>query len=318
MGQGTFWGLFIGIDRYASAAIGELSCARRDAMALEALFADTLGGSTTLLVDTDATRASIEEVFARFAGCDLEDTVVIAYSGHGSQTHELIVHDTDVADLAGTSIALDELEAWFARIPARRLVLLLDCCFSGGVGSKVLAVPAQPRDPRSTEARLQQLAGNGRLVFTASAADEAAWEHAGHGHGFLTYYLIEALRGCEEVVRAGRISVYRLLEHVTERVTAAARQIGRPQNPAVRGTIDGEFHWPVFVEGPRFAAAFPERAPAQVTADLSSLTDAGFPMELVQAWGAAIPSLNQLQVDAINDFGVLDSEHRHPRRRVKP
>jgi helicase len=54
-----FRGLFIGIDRYSSDQIGELSCARRDAVALEALFADTLGGSSILLTDADATRERI-------------------------------------------------------------------------------------------------------------------------------------------------------------------------------------------------------------------------------------------------------------------
>jgi helicase len=51
-----FQGLFIGIDRHASPAIGELSCACRDAIALEALFTDTLGGRSVLLTDGDATR----------------------------------------------------------------------------------------------------------------------------------------------------------------------------------------------------------------------------------------------------------------------
>lgn len=52
----AFRGLFIGIDRYQSPDINELSCARRDAIALEALFADTLGGATVLLTDQEATR----------------------------------------------------------------------------------------------------------------------------------------------------------------------------------------------------------------------------------------------------------------------
>jgi helicase len=47
----AFHGLFIGVDRYASRHINWLSCAKRDAVALEALFADTLGGTTTLLTD---------------------------------------------------------------------------------------------------------------------------------------------------------------------------------------------------------------------------------------------------------------------------
>ncbi len=59
-----FRGLFIGIDRYSSTGIDELTCARRDATALEALFFDTLGGSTVLLADAEATRQRIEDAFA--------------------------------------------------------------------------------------------------------------------------------------------------------------------------------------------------------------------------------------------------------------
>jgi helicase len=79
----AFRGLFIGIDRYVSAGIDELNCARRDAVALEALFSDTLGGTTVLLTDADATRGRIEAAFAELAACNPDDTVVIAFSGHG-------------------------------------------------------------------------------------------------------------------------------------------------------------------------------------------------------------------------------------------
>src|SRR5689334_1697617 len=81
----AFRGLFIGIDRYISTGIDELTCARRDPMALEALFSDTLGGRTVLLADAEATRQRIEAVFGELAACDPEDTVVIAFSGHGSE-----------------------------------------------------------------------------------------------------------------------------------------------------------------------------------------------------------------------------------------
>lgn len=305
----AFRGLFIGIDRYVSPAIHELSCARRDAVALETLFADTLGGSTVLLADTDATRARIEQEFAELSGCDADDPVVIAFSGHGSETHELATHDTDPLDLPGTAIPLDLVQEWFSRIPARRLILFLDCCFSGGFGAKVLHVDAKPRDMRSTDARLSQLAGAGRIVFTASSADEPAYEHAKFGHGFLTYYLLELLRGATEVVSGGKISLYRVLSHVTDRVKAAAAQIGRPQTPTLRGAIDGDVSWPVFVEGPRYAAAFPERMQAPVTTDLASLKLVGFPDSLIAAWAGAIPAFNPLQLAAINDFNVLRGDH---------
>jgi replicative superfamily II helicase len=305
----AFRGLFIGIDRYRSPTIGDLSCARRDAMALDALFADTLGGTSRLLTDADATRSAIEAEFDSLANCDAEDTVVIAFSGHGSETHELIPHDADTADLTNTAVPLDALQEWFSRIPARRLVFFLDCCFSGGLGSKVLQTDVKPRDLRSAEVKLDQIAGDGRLIFTASRADEPAYENVKHGHGFLTLFLIEALRGAAEVVLASRIPVYRLLDHVSARVSAAAAQFGLQQHPTMKGRIEGDLNWPVFTEGQRFAAAFPDRRVSAVTSDLTSLEAAGFPQQLVEAWAEAIPSLNPLQISAINEYGVLQGEH---------
>lgn len=305
----AFQGLFIGVDRYASPSIKELTCAARDATALEALFADTLGGRTTLLTDAAATRGRIEAEFLELAKCSPEDTVVIAFSGHGSDTHELVTYDTDVRDLKATAVPLDLLQEWFSKVPARRLIFFLDCCFSGGMGAKVFNVGVHSRDLTSVEARLAELAGAGRIIFTASSATEPAYEDSRFGHGFLTYFLLEALRGANEVVSSGKISLYRLLEHVTARVKSAAGQISRPQNPTMRGTIDGELMWPVFVPGEKYRAAFPDRVAVPVTADLASLRSHGFPAALVSAWSGAIPSLNVLQTTAINDCGLLDGKH---------
>ena len=105
----AFKGLFIGIDRYNSPEINWLSCANRDAKALHALFTDTLGGETMLLTDEQATVAAIQERFEQLANCDPGDVVVVAFSGHGTETHELVAHDTDLYDLASTTIPLTTL-----------------------------------------------------------------------------------------------------------------------------------------------------------------------------------------------------------------
>ena len=54
----------------------------------------------------------------------------------------------------------------------------------------------------------------------------------------------------------------------------------------------------MFVRGPRFSAAFPERNKPAVTVDLASLASAGFPERLIAAWAVAIPPLNVLQTSA--------------------
>jgi len=105
-----------------------------------------LGEGGKLLTDEDATRLAIESHFAQLAACHQDDVVVIAFSGHGTETHELVTFDADLSNLSGTCIPLDILTQWFSRIPARRLVCFLDCCFSGGMGAKVLHVELMPRN----------------------------------------------------------------------------------------------------------------------------------------------------------------------------
>jgi len=305
-----FAGLFVGIDRYASPAINWLSCARRDAIALHALFTDTLGGDSKLLLDSEATRANIEKELKELQKCGEDDFVVIAFSGHGSPTHQLISYDADIRDLDATAIPLETLTNWFSHISSKRLFFILDCCFSGGMGAKVLQLESLPRSMDSVEKLLEQLSGEGRLIITASTATEPAWENQKFGQGFLTHFLIEALQGAEEVLDSGKIHIYRLLEHITKQVSSAAAQIGKKQNPTFRGKIDGEVMLPVFKPGKMFNAAFPEKAKPKVTEDPNSLSAWGFPSEIISAWTeGAIKSLNSLQLEAINEFRVLEGQH---------
>ena len=305
----VFHGLFVGIDRYASPGINELAFAERDARALHALFADTLGSGGELLVGKDANRATIEKQFENLAGCNPDDVVVISFSGHGSETHELVTYDADPADLASTCIPLDLLTEWFKQIPARHLVCIMDCCFSGGMGAKVLKVESRPRALTSEDVQLAGLAGDGRVILTASTASQPAWENARLGHGLLTYHLIEALTGPEEIREGDRLSIYQVLQWVVRRVSAAADALGKAQHPTLRGAWDGEPTWPVFRRGKLFSDLFPDTAPPPATSELSSLEAHGIPQEVLDAWGEDIPELNRLQVEAINEFGVLRGKH---------
>lgn len=175
-------GLFVGIDRYASPYINWLSCARCDATALHALFSDTLGDGAVLLTDEAATKEAIEAQLQHLTRCDPDDVVVLAFSGHGTTTHGLVTFDADLSDLVNSCIPLGALTDWFSKIPANRLICVLDCCFSGGMGAKVLTVDATARGFTSVNALLDQLSGEGRLILTAASATEEAWEHQRLGH----------------------------------------------------------------------------------------------------------------------------------------
>lgn len=307
--KGQYHALFVGIDKYASPAISELRCAERDAQALHALFADTLGEGGVLLRGAGATRDALEAEFARLATTSPDDVVVLAFSGHGSETHELVTYDTDVADLPGTAFPLDLLLERFKAIPARRLICILDCCFSGGLGAKVLQVEERPRTLSSADSLLSKMAGDGRLILTASGPEEPAWENSKVGHGYLTHYLLEALQGAKPAEKAGKLSVLRLLEYVAGHVRQEVEKLGRSQRPTLRGTIEVELTWPIFKRGAAYAAAFPGSLTTPVSADVKSLSDRGFRDEILTSWAGSVAELNALQLEAINDYGVLDGEH---------
>lgn len=308
-----FHSLFVGIDRYDDLRINWLGGAVRDASALHALFADTVPGSShVLLTDGDATvdgiRSALETLVAE-AGPD--DVVFIFYAGHGSDTHEIVCYDTDVADLAATSLPLDELADTLSRINGKTVLCALDCCFSGGLGSRVFATGLTSRGITRTTPTdiLSRFIGTGRLVLTASADDEEALESALHRHGLFTYRLLEALQGVDDVRDGDQIDVLKVVGYVTNRVLADAAQMWRVQTPTLRGQVDGRLLWPAFTAGSQYGALFPDRVRQPATSDPASLLAYGLPQEVLDVWSGSISQLNDLQLRAINDHGVLDGKN---------
>ena len=306
----TFHGLFVGIDRYASPLISDLSCSARDARALYALFADSVGDDhSTLLTDVQATRREILGRLELITTADTDDLVFIHFSGHGSDTHHLVTHDAEPHLLDRTTIRLEELVDRFAAIPAKNLILCLDCCFSGGAGAKVFHSPVAPRMPASTEALLGRIGGSGRVILTASGAEQAAIEDRRKGHGIFSYYLIQALTGAPEVLDAGAIPLLALANFVTQSVEEAAAQFRHIQQPALRGTLDGAVRLPRLEQGDVFEGFFPRSSTKPLTPDLQSLVPHGFSADVISALHAHIPSLNQLQQDAVNHMGLFAGAH---------
>ncbi len=72
--------------------------------------------------------------------------VFIFYTGHGSDSHEIVCYDTDVEDLAGTPLPLGELADTLSRINGTAVLCALDCSFPGGLGSRGLATVSRHLD----------------------------------------------------------------------------------------------------------------------------------------------------------------------------
>jgi helicase len=305
-----FKSLFIGVNEYKSPLISNLSCCVRDAQALYALFCDSFGDDNSiLLTDKEATRESILRNIRALHVCAPDDTVVIYFSGHGSDSHHLISYDADPLSLDTTAIHLDELTTLFLEIPARNLVLLLDCCFAGGAGAKVFHAPIATKASSSAEMLLSQISGSGRLILTAAAADQEAIEVRRLGHSLFTFYVLEALKGAPEVVRSGAVPILGMIEFVTRSVVSTAGQWRHKQEPTMRGSIEGELVFPLLAPGPIYRSYFHDHSGVTTTAHVKDLLNFGFAPQVIEIWKGSISTLNELQQDAINRAGLFQGQH---------
>lgn len=101
-------------------------------------------------MDEEATYNVIEALLAQtLDAATKHDTVLLTFSGHSTHNHRLVAHDTSLADLAATTLSMTSLAERFRRSEAWHILLVLDCCFSGGAPAKVIEDGLQARG-RST------------------------------------------------------------------------------------------------------------------------------------------------------------------------
>ena len=296
-------GLFIGIDHYKT-PVNRLTCATNDAQALSALFEDTLDGEVALLVDDAATRQNILEELTLLSDSHPDDLVVVSFSGHGTPDHDLVPVDVDPCQRS-SMLPLDDIASMLDRVPAEQLLVILDCCFSGGFGGERVFAPTAERAMIEDRTSLAHL-GRGRVVITASDAGEPALETAQLRHGLLTYHLLVALQGPAELGDEPHLPLPLLLQFATRAVMDEAARLGAVQTPTVYGSIRGDARLPKLIPGERWAALFPSRSRPPATIDWGSLSPYGLPQAAIERWKLQMPSLNELQLEAINGCGVLD------------
>lgn len=290
-------GLFIGIDRYQSTFIRDLNGAARDATALYALLSDSIPEmEARLLRDREATHESVEAALrGLLLDAEGDDVLLIAFAGHGTQDHRLVLSDTEVENLPGTTIDMSFLAEAFRQSRARSVIFFRDCCFSGGATARVLDLGLVARG-----IALNDVAGDGRIMVAAAMPDQEAYEDPKSRHGLFTGAIIEVLSTAGE-----RISVLNLFDRVQALVRANAGRMGYFQDPVIFGHVEGGLTLPAGRKGKCWLEHFPELANPDLTGPLEQLKGYGFPEQAIAAWKTLFPSLNSLQLQSVNECGVL-------------
>jgi uncharacterized caspase-like protein len=79
--------------------------------------------------------------------------------------------------------------------------------------------------------------GKGRVILTASGANEVSGEDDDLRHGVFTYFLLEGLRGKADTDRDSIITVDEVYRYVSREVPRAT---GQEQHPVKKGIVEGQ------------------------------------------------------------------------------
>ena len=115
------------------------------------------------------------------------------------------------------------------------MVFIVDSCYSGASGGRTIGITGVRSN--ISEAFLDRItSGKGRVIISASGANEVSAEYDKLEHGVFTYYLIEGLRGKADSDSNGLITVDEVYRYVSEHVP---QETGQEQHPIKKGTVEG-------------------------------------------------------------------------------
>ena len=244
----------VGVNKAPLSKLPELHHAEGDAQAMAEVLEHC--GFTLLqppLLGERATSDEIRKAVLKLARDRKDDDFLLLYfSGHGQlmlgeAERELVYlgsadfNERDVKDFEASHVHLQFLrELLYERTQAGRVLVILDCCFSGNMG---LAERDQYLDDLRRRINYyfkapgsESLARSGGLRLALAAAGHYQPAVERDGHGIMTGYLLSALRGeIEEVIEVdygGQVSIqglHRYLERVMQKV----------QTPSLSGDTAG-------------------------------------------------------------------------------
>jgi hypothetical protein len=218
-----------------------------------------------LLLDEKATQAGFRQGLASLAHrCNQDSTVFIYLSSHGGRIESgphageyiLPVDTAYTSDesLATTAVSGAEFTEALRAISARKMVILFDCCHSGGIGQPKAAGIAEIKSiPESYYEVLKS--GRGRVILASSRSTEYSYVLPSASNSLFTQHLLAGLRGGAPGP-GGVIRVFDLFTYVQPKVTSD--QAG--QHPIFKAEVEENFPIALYLGG-KAPTTMPASAP---------------------------------------------------------
>jgi hypothetical protein len=230
--------LIIGNEDYSRFQTGltsesNVDFAKRDAGIFSQYANKTLGipsENITLLVNATSAQMQreIEKLSELTAAYEGEASILFYYAGHGfpdEETKESYLMPVDVsgADVK-LGIKLNLLYEKLTRYPAKKVIVVLDACFSGGGRNQgLLAARGVQVKPR------ENVIGGNLVVLSSSTGKQPSLPYSNKQHGIFTYFLLKKLKETR-----GEINLEALSEYVSREVSINSLKINsKKQNPTI-------------------------------------------------------------------------------------
>ncbi|MGH3779111.1 MAG: caspase, EACC1-associated type [Pseudonocardiaceae bacterium] len=210
--SGTRAALLVGCSEYEDAGFPPLPAPIQDISALKRVLGDPSIGD--FAIDTVFNRpaaAVSEEIENLFADRKPDDLLLLYFSCHGVLDAKgrlsFVVANTKKERLDSTGISARWVTEQMDRSRSQRIVLLLDCCYSGAFSGGLRRRSADVEDIS------EQFRGRGRVVITASDKLEYAY-----GSEFTNAVVRGLESGAADIDGDGLVAVGELYEYVYEQV----------------------------------------------------------------------------------------------------
>lgn len=169
--------LIVACDDYTDPMLRQLRAPAQDAEGLGRVLSDPkIGGFDVQTVLNEPAYVITEAVEDFFADRKPDDLLLMHFSGHGVKDEAgdlyFAAATSKLRRLAATAVSSAFVNGRMNRSRSKRIVLLLDCCYSGAFDSGMTARAGGGIDLQ------ERLSGRGRAIITASSAMEYAFEGA--------------------------------------------------------------------------------------------------------------------------------------------
>ncbi len=204
-------------DESDKSKLPDLICPEKDVDGLSTVLASERGEFEVLSLKNQPSYQILRELQRKVKQANSDDLLLLYYSGHGKPNKSGLLHlttlDTVIAELETSAIPINRVYDILGTGKAKKIVILLDCCYSGAAGQGFKG---------AVDDQLQQL-NNARGIYLITSATElqVAHESAEEGHSLFTKHLIQGLATDEADKNGdGWIDINELYDYVYNKVVS--------------------------------------------------------------------------------------------------